>query len=203
MLSPMPTGDSLRFFGAFLRHPTHIGAVAPSSPGLARAMVAGLSLRPGQGILEYGPGTGPFTAALEKILGDPKAYLGIERDARFVDLLRQRHPRLRFVAGSAENARDLAARAGLSDIGAVLCGLPFASLPDLVQQNILADLGRLLPPGRIFRTFQYVHAYPLPQAVRFRRRMTARFGPMTRSAVVWANLPPAFVLTWRRRGAEA
>jgi phospholipid N-methyltransferase len=194
----MPVSDTLRFLRAFLRHPTRIGAIAPSSPALARAMVAGLDLGPGQAILEYGPGTGPFTAQIETLLPDPALYLGIERDAGFVAHLRQRHPRLRFVAGSAEDAATLAAQAGLPDVAAVLCGLPFASLPDSVQQNILADLARLLGPGRVFRTFQYVHAYPLPQAIRFRRRMTQTFGRPTRSAVVWANLPPAFVLTWRR-----
>jgi phospholipid N-methyltransferase len=199
----MPASDTLHFFHAFLRHPTRIGAVAPSSPALARAMVAGLNIGPGQGVLEYGPGTGPFTAEIEKNLPDACGYLGIERDGRFVALLRQRHPHLRFVEGSAEHARDLAAQAGLTDIGAVLCGLPFASLPDKVQQNILADLACLLRPGRVFRTFQYVHAYPLPQAVRFRRRMKKMFRPVGRSAVVWANLPPAFVLTWRRSDVAA
>ena len=194
----MAGSDTLSFLRAFARHPTRIGAIAPSSPALARAMVEGLRLGPGQSILEYGPGTGPFTAQIETLLPHPDCYLGIERDAGFVAHLRQHHPHLRFAEGSAEHARALAAKAALTDIAAVLCGLPFASLPDAVQQNILADLRRLLGPGRIFRTFQYVHAYPLPQAVRFRRRMTQAFGRGTRSAIVWANLPPAFVLTWRR-----
>ena len=69
-----------------------------------------------------------------------------------------------------------------------------------MQDGVIAALSEMLPAGSggQFRTFQYVHAYPLPTAVRFRRRMAAIFGPCQRSAVVVRNLPPAFVLSWSR-----
>jgi phospholipid N-methyltransferase len=59
----MAPGDTFRFIRQFLRTPGSIGAVAPSSKYLAKAMVAGVVLEPGQRLLEFGPGTGPFTAA--------------------------------------------------------------------------------------------------------------------------------------------
>ena len=55
-----------------------------------------------------------------------------------------------------------------------------------------------MQPGCEFRTFQYVHSWPLPAAVRYRRRMNSIFGPCRSSRVVVANLPPALVLTWGR-----
>ncbi|MEX0742069.1 MAG: hypothetical protein WD079_04670, partial [Phycisphaeraceae bacterium] len=58
--------------------------------------------------------------------------------------------------------------------------------------------GYTLLPGTEFRTFQYVHAWMLPAAVQFRRRMTRRFGPPRVSRPVLRNLPPAVVLTWGR-----
>ena len=195
----MAHSDALHFLRAFVLNPGRVGAVVPSSPALARAMVQGLSLAPGEAVLEYGPGTGPFTTQIARVLPGPEHYLGIERDRRFVTLLRARHPHLHFVEGSAEDAPQLAAKAGLRTIAAVISGLPFATLPDAVQQGILAGLDQVVAPGRLFRTFQYVHAYQLPQAVRFRRRMGQLFGPHQRSTVIWANLPPAFVLTWRRK----
>lgn len=190
--------DAAQFFSVFVRHPGRIGAVAPSSAALARAMVAGLEIGQDESVLEFGPGTGPFTSTIAEMLAEPAHYLGIEREPRFVELLRRRYERLRFVLGSAEDARLHHAEAQLPPVRAILCGLPFASLAPSAQDGIIAALDQLLGPGGEFRTFQYLHAYTLPSAVRFRRRMAGVFGPHTRSPVVLVNLPPAFVLRWRR-----
>lgn len=193
-----PLSDGARFLAAFVRSPMRVGAIAPSSAILARAMVRGLDLRSGQCVLEFGPGTGPFTRALLDAMPDPALYLGIEREQRFVDLLRQRFPQFRFVCDSAENACDAHRQAGLAPVGAIISGLPFASLPPSVQDGIVQSVDRLARPGCEFRTFQYVHAYALPAAARFRRKMAELFGPHQRSTPVLRNLPPCYVLTWRR-----
>jgi phosphatidylethanolamine/phosphatidyl-N-methylethanolamine N-methyltransferase len=190
--------DGLAFLAAFLRNPAATGAIAPSSPFLARAMVTGLAVRPDQTIVEFGPGTGPFTAAIRRILPSADCYLGIEREPRFVAILRRRYPELCFVHGSAEDAPRYLAEAGRRQVRAVLCGLPFASLPPRVQDRTVEALDALVLAGAEFRTFQYVHAYALPTAIRFRRRMARVFGPHRREAVVFRNLPPAFVLRWHR-----
>jgi phospholipid N-methyltransferase len=166
-------------------------------------MVRGLEVGPGESVIEFGPGTGPFTEAIRRCLADPGSYLGVERDASFVSLLRERFGDLHFVVGSAEHAARLHVAAGLGPVKAIICGLPFASLPARVQDAVIAALDELIQPGNMFRTFQYVHAYPLPAAMRFRRRMKAIFGPCQRRGPVLANLPPAFVLTWRRALPDA
>jgi len=186
-----------QFLRAFLRHPARVGAIAPSSPYLAREMVRGLEVPPGRCVLEFGPGTGPFTAELRRVTGRD-GYLGIEREPQFVDMLMRRFPDMRFVNASAADAVSLHAESGLGPVHAVICGLPFASLPPSVQDGIVEALDQLLPPGCMFRTFQYVHAYGLPTAVRFRRRMAELFGRHERSKPVLRNIPPAYVLTWRR-----
>ncbi len=194
----MSLTDSARFLSAFLRSPTRVGAIAPSSPALARAMVKGIRINGGEAIIEFGPGTGPFTDEIRRTLTDPGCYLGIERDQAFVTLLQNRFPGFRFVCASAEDAPRSHREAGLGKVRAIICGLPFASLPPGVQDGVIAAIDGLLTPGCEFRTFQYVHAYLLPGGPRFRRRMDAIFGPHTRSAPVMLNLPPSFVLTWRR-----
>lgn len=190
--------DNIRFAKAFLSSPKSIGAVAPSSPVLARVMTQGLDLKYGESILEFGPGTGPFTKELGQMLPDHRAYLGIERDPEFVSLLEHRFPDMRFVCGLAQEAKRLHAEAELGPIRAILSGLPFASLPSDDQESILNCLDELMVPGVEFRTFQYVGAYLLPKAVRFRRRMNQLFGPVKRSRPVVRNLPPAYVLCWQR-----
>ncbi|MFB3854049.1 MAG: class I SAM-dependent methyltransferase [Vicinamibacterales bacterium] len=190
-------GDRLTFVRAFLRSPARTGAVWPSSASLSRAMVRGLSVTKGELIVEFGPGTGPFTRELARIAPSP-CYLGIERNPDFVRVLRQKFPGLHFVEGSAEDAQSYLALEGRGRVKAVVCGLPFASLPPSVQDRIVETLDALVGPGAEFRTFQYVHAYGLPAAIRFRRRMADVFGPYRRHAVVFRNLPPAFVLRWSR-----
>lgn len=189
------------FLRAFLRNPSRIGAIAPSSAVLAREMTRDLNVATDECVIEFGPGTGPFTQALGQVLPDASQYLGIERDMRFVEHLESVFPAMRFVGGSAENAHAIHSDVGLGRVAAIICGLPFASLPAEVQDGVIDSLDQLLTPGSEFRTFQYVHAYQLPAARRFRRLMAGRFGPLFRSRPVLRNLPPAYVLRWKRQVA--
>ena len=100
--------------------------------------------------------------------------------------------------GSAAALPDIAAERGLTPVDYILSGLPFASLPTAVTTSILDGIHRTLRPAGTFTTFQYAHAYGLPPAVAFRRELTRRMGsPPARGLVMW-NLPPAYVLTWKR-----
>jgi phospholipid N-methyltransferase len=193
-----PSNDRLAILTAFLRHPARTGTIAPSSRDLARAMVGGLEIEPDQTVVEFGPGTGPFTAEIARILPSPACYLGIEIEPRFARLLRQRYPELRVVEGSAEHAPRFLAESGRGRVKAVISGLPFASLPPAVQDGIIRSFDALIGPGAEVRTFQYVHSLALPTTARFLRRMQAVFGPHTRHALVLRNLPPAVVLRWAR-----
>ena len=188
----------LKFLGSFVRHPRQIGAVVPSSPALAKAMVRGLEVGGGQSVVELGPGTGAFTDAILRHLPDDASYLGIELNGDFVDHLRERFPGASFVKGCAQDAARHHAESALPAVRAVLCGLPFASLPHAVQDGVVESLDALLADGGEFRTFQYVHAYRMPAARRFRRRMDGVFGPGERSPAVRLNIPPAYVLRWSR-----
>jgi phospholipid N-methyltransferase len=193
-----PPSDRVAILTTFLRHPARTGTIAPSSPELARAMVKGLTVEPGETIVEFGPGTGPFTAEIQRILPDPACYLGIEIEPRLVARLRERYPALRVVEGSAEQAPQYLAEAGRARVRAVIAGLPFASLPRVVQDGIIRSFDALVGPGSEVRTFQYIHSFALPTTMRFLRRMRAVFGPHTRHAVVLRNVPPAVVLRWSR-----
>ena len=196
---PPGTGrDTLALVGAFLRNPARTGAIAPSSPALARAMVRGLTLDRSQTLVEFGPGTGPFTAEIRRILPAPACYIGFEIDPRLVARLRQRFPDMRVIEGSAEHAPRYLAEAGYGPVRAVVCGLPFASLAPRVQDGIIRAFDALVGPGGEVRTFQYVHSFALPTTARFLRRMRERFGAHTRHALVLRNLPPACVLRWSR-----
>ena len=161
-------------------------------------MVKGLELHPGELIIELGPGTGAFTNQISRMIPEGASYLGIERDPKFVRLLQKRFPHLTFVNGNAENLFEL--RNGYSSLRTrvIISGLPFSIQVGEVRDNIIEGIDQLMTPGSVFRTMQYLHAYPIPSAKRFRRRMTDVFGNFHRSKVIIPNLPPPFLLTCQR-----
>ncbi len=189
--------DSLHFLGTFVRAPGSVGAVLPSSRFLAEALAGDLAVGPGDVVVEYGPGTGPMTEIIASQLGDGVRYLGIEREPSFCERLRARFPQLEFHEGSVEHVAQILAEHDMGSPKVIISGLPFASLPDRVQKRVILATHKVLERDGEFRTFQYVHAYGLPTAQRFRRAMRQRFTHYERSRPVLRNVPPAYVLTYR------
>lgn len=189
--------DGLGFFGTFLKNPASVGAVLPSSRYLARALVGRLDLQPGQLIVEYGPGTGPVTAVVRESLPTGAHYLGIELEPRFHQLLVHRYPTMQFHLGSAADVEKILGERELPRPTRIVSGLPFASLPPLVQDSVIDGIVRSLRgTNGDFRTFQYVHAYGMRAARRFRSLMAERFDGFERVGPIVRNVPPAFVLRY-------
>jgi phosphatidylethanolamine/phosphatidyl-N-methylethanolamine N-methyltransferase len=201
-MTSAPTGSSWRehllFFGRFLRNPRSIGAIAPSSPALADVMVAPLKLGAGTRVVELGPGTGALTAALVSSVRPGTQVLAIDREPLFIERLRARWPQIDSVCASAAALQTLAGERGLLPIDHIVSGLPFASLPQDVTAGILQSIEESLRTNGTFTTFQYVHAYRMPPAIAFRRDLSKRLGSEPTRTLVMRNLPPAYVLTWKR-----
>lgn len=188
--------ESLGFLGAFLGQPGSIGAVLPSTRYLARALVGRLDLQPGELVVEFGPGTGPMTAVIRELLPSRSRYLGIELEPKFHGLLTQRFPSMTFHLGSAGDLAKILADRGLPKATRIVSGLPFATLPAKVQDAVVDGVTSCLTPHGDFRTFQYMHAYGMRRARRFRALMDERFSSFERIGPVIRNLPPAFVLRY-------
>src|SRR5215210_2579076 len=94
--------EHVLLFSRFLRSPRTVGALTASSRALAEAMVEGLDLsRPGR-IVELGPGTGVFTAAIIERLGPDTRFLAMDIDPAFVRQIQKRWPAVECVCASAE-----------------------------------------------------------------------------------------------------
>lgn len=189
--------EHLRFLQAFLKNPLHVGAIAPSSPELARAMVEGVTPDAENVALEIGVGTGAITKFLRAVVPDKKSYLGIEIDEKLAAAARENFPELRIVHGSACDASDILEQVDLGKVRYIISGLPFASLPKEIRETILLEIDKFMEKGCLFRTFQYLHGYRLPPAVSFRKYMNERYGKVERSSLVLKNVPPAYTLTWK------
>lgn len=194
-----PVRDGLGFFGNFLKNPTSVGAVLPSSRFLSRALVGDLShLKEGELVVEYGPGTGPMTSVIHERLPFGVRYLGIELEASFCDLLAARFPGMQFHCGSAGDVKQILADRDLPRPARIVSGLPFASLPPPVQDAVVDGLTWALEDSPCdFRTFQYVHAYRMKAARRFRALMGEHFEHFERIGPILRNVPPAYVLRYQ------
>ncbi|MGK0201240.1 MAG: phosphatidylethanolamine/phosphatidyl-N-methylethanolamine N-methyltransferase [Planctomycetota bacterium] len=194
-----PVRDGLGFFGSFLKNPTSVGAVLPSSRFLSRALVGSLDhIQEGELVVEYGPGTGPMTAIIKERLPWNARYLGIELQPEFHELLCGRFSGMDFHLGSAGDVKQILADRGLPRPVRIISGLPFASLPIPVQDSVVDGLVWALEDSECdFRTFQYAHAYGMKSARRFRSRMGERFEHFERIGPIVRNVPPAFVLRYR------
>lgn len=185
----------LRFLGAFVREPFTIGAVWPSSSALARKVVDSCDIKPGDTVVELGPGTGVITEPLARRLKGKGRFVAIEIHPMNVELLQRRLPEAEIVHDSAENLSRHVPRQGANCI--ISC-LAWGSMLPPTQNRIFKAVLRSLAPGGQFVAFAYLHAAWFPTSLRFRKRLMRHFSRVEVTSVVWRNLPPAFVFQcWR------
>ena len=121
--------DHWLFLTHFRKSPRTVGAIAPSSQRLARAMLDGFSLEPGVRLVELGPGTGAVTGEIARRLPENAACLAIDVDPVFSSRVGARWPRIASVCDRAERLAEIARERNLLPVDHIVSGLPFASLP--------------------------------------------------------------------------
>ncbi len=181
------------FLREFFREPHRVGAVAPSSPVLGREIVSGVGLEAAGVVIEYGPGTGAFTAQILPRLRPGAVYLAIERNPSLADSFRKRFPGVPLMEGCVENVATMLQSAGADRADCIISGLPWAAFDADLQDRLLGATLDVLCPGGTFATFAYLQGLLLPAGKRFKHKLRQHFARVTRSPVVWRNLPPAFV----------
>jgi len=188
--------ENIEFLQAFLKNPTKVGSITPSSPELAQVMIDGVRPDADNVVIELGVGTGAITKFLRNVVPDDRSYLGIELDGALVKLLRANFPDLNIVQGNAVEMEKIHLKSGLGAVRYIICCLPFVSLPASVRDGVLGEIDRFMQKGCVFRTLQYAHGFYLPSAIKFRKLMEQRYGKAKRSPLVVKNVPPGYSLTW-------
>ncbi|MGQ0627191.1 MAG: class I SAM-dependent methyltransferase [Phycisphaerales bacterium] len=199
-----PKGSTRGFLLAFLKKPTQVGAVLPSSDRLCRMMCEGIGLEKAAAVIEYGPGTGVVTRHILERVGSHTKLFAIEIERPMAEDLRGRFPGLCVKVGSVADVERFCREEGvgtLADGGGVdviVSGLPWASFPESLQRNILEATMRVLKPGGLLVTFAYQIGRLTPAGRRFAKLLPEYFTTVTRTRLVWRNVPPAYVLQCRR-----
>jgi phosphatidylethanolamine/phosphatidyl-N-methylethanolamine N-methyltransferase len=188
----------VHYLREYLKRPTQIGAVAPSSDELAKAMLQGLDLAKARAVLEYGPGSGTITDHIRRKISSHTKLAAIEINPRMANLFKERHPEVLLFEDTVANARTICDYAGIDSVDCVVSGLPWATFSEVMQVKFLEEMMRVLRPGGDFVTFAYLHALALPMSKRFANLLHKHFENVSRSPVVWRNVPPALVYRCRR-----
>ena len=186
------------FFRQWLKNPLGVAAVSPSSPQLARQMIAALPPRAHR-LIELGGGTGAITEQLLAHGIAPKNLLVLELNEAMHQTLRQRFPDIRLHLANAADVQRVARDSGFLDAGpadAVISGLGLLSMPKPLQREIVGEAFACLRPDGRFVQFTYGPASPVAREVLDDLQLIAR-----RASFTWWNVPPATVYVYERRPA--
>jgi len=190
--------DAIAFLRNFIRQPGTIGAIAPSSHALAEMMTQSVDWNSTKTAIEYGPGTGVFTERIAKSVRPGTKFFAIEQSPDLAERTRTRVPSVTVYQDSVANVVEICRRESVEQVDAVLCGLPWASFPESLQQECFDAMLQVLRPGGTFATFAYWQGLLLPAGLRFRARLKRTFAEVKHSPTVFMNLPPAFVYRCKR-----
>lgn len=185
--------DLVKFAGRFLREPSRVGAVAPSSGALGRVITSWARLEEADAVVEYGPGTGAFTPYILERLKPGATFFALEVDRALYEAFRRRFPEVPVYRDSVAQVATYLDAHGIASADCIISGLPWASFSAAYQAELMRSTVDVLTSGGRFATFAYVHALAMSSAQAFRRLLNEQFSDVGMSPVVWWNLPPAFV----------
>lgn len=183
-----PLAEQFEFLRGLIARPKGVGAIAPSSPALARAIAAEIDPALPGPVLELGPGTGVVTEALIERGIVPSRITAIEYDPDFATCVSTRCPGVKVIRGDAFNLGETLGHINGASYAGVISGLPLLNWPMAARRALIEDAFRRLSPGAPFVQFSYGLTPPVPASDGFAVR---------RAAVIWANIPPARVWVYR------
>jgi phosphatidylethanolamine/phosphatidyl-N-methylethanolamine N-methyltransferase len=143
------------FFNEFLKHPSQICSIIPSSRFVERRIVETAGVASAKSIIELGPGTGGTTRAILRAMGPQAKLLSIEINPSLYELVnRIRDDRFIVHHGSAENLQEIISTYGLNAPEVFISGIPFSTIGRSTGSKILAALSSALVPGGRFVAYQ-------------------------------------------------
>jgi len=153
----VPKNPVALFFCNFLKYPSMLGSIVPSSPFLVNDILGHIDWKNARVVVEFGPGVGTITREVLKRMRADAALVVIELNEDFVEYLRAtiRDPRLRIIHGSAVHVRRILAEQGFQAADHIISGLPYSLLSESLRQEIVAESRHALHPSGSLLVFQY------------------------------------------------
>ncbi|WP_286178227.1 class I SAM-dependent methyltransferase [Rhodopirellula sp. JC639] len=175
---------------AWVRNPTEVATVCPSSPFLTKHLAERDCVRKASRIVELGPGAGGTTQALLASMRTDARLLAIEKTDAFAESLGAiTDPRLTLEFADACDLIDLVTKHDFGKVDVAISGIPFSHLPSMSAKRIIQSVHEVLRPGGVFIAYQLTsdvkdYARPL-------------FGP-PKTEIIPMNLPPLQSFDWTK-----
>lgn len=183
----------LKFAKEFILSPRNTGAIAPSSTELATTITRIANLAMAKSVVEFGSGTGVFTERILQSIGQDTNFFALEINPFFVKKTKQRCPSATVYQDSAYNVKKYLQDHGLKHCDCIVSGLPWTLFDEAEQDRMLKVIADSLSPNGTFVSFAYLGGNLSPGGRRFRKFLLEHFSAISKSRMVWNNLPPAFV----------
>ncbi len=185
---PKSIAEKFKFFWAWIKSPASVASVVPSSSELTAAMIEASGLKPGDRILELGPGTGVFTRALLDSGIEEDQLVLVEFSPEFADQLRQDFPKAKLVEGDAFLVLKELKQEG-ERFSAALSGLPLLMFTEDVREDCIRGCLEILEPAGCLCQFTYSPTPLVPDNKDWEAKVSER---------IWQNIPPAVVWSYRK-----
>ncbi len=166
----LPFCDTVKFVWQFGKDSCTIGAVAPSSRFLAKAITSPIRNRPGPArILEVGPGTGAVTRQIVQLLHPDDWFDLVEINHVFAKIIDHRFQTDHHFLPASKQSKVHVCR--LQDFEAndkydfIISGLPLNNFTADQVSEIFEAYLRLLAPGGVLSYFEYMFVRPMRMLV--------------------------------------
>ena len=184
---------NLKFLTQFLIHPTKIGAIAPSNDRLCDMITEMAEVDKISSVIEFGPGTGVITEKIVRKISEDATFFAMEINETLVEATKKRCPDATVYLASASKAKKYLDIHGEQGCDRIISSLPWSTFSDDLQDDLMDTIVDVLNPGGKFLTYAYLPGLVFPSAIRFRKKLHEKFDKVSRSEIVWTNLPPAFI----------
>jgi len=174
------------FFKLFIKNPKEVGAIAPSSKFLARAM-ADQALGPI--VVEIGAGTGALTKGLVTKFDTRSLYI-IEIEQSLCDQLLMLFPGHHIIKGDATKLSSVLPSELIGKVDTIVSGIPLLNLKEKDRKAIIDACFATLKKDGFIIQFTYSPLCPIPL------KKWGVYGK--RVEYVIKNTPPAFVWKFSR-----
>ncbi len=185
--------EKIEFVYQFLNKSKSVGAVLPSSKYLAKKILSFVDFNiKNLVIVEYGPGTGPFTIEIAKNLKASDKLIIIELNTKFAKNLKEKFKGYKNVViyeDCVANTNKILQKEGVKKVDYVISGIPFSSIPKDVTEDILQTTNKIMDNDTTFLTFQYS---------KYKKQTFKKYFEIIDTKFVLRNVPSAYVFCMRK-----
>ncbi len=182
---------ALVFLGEFIKNPTQLGSIIPSSRFLKRRIIKNADTANAKMIVELGPGNGGTTQSILDSMPSDATLLCIELNDGLYKLVSEIDDQ-RFIAhhGNACDIESILQTYNLPTPDVVISGIPFSCMDKKAGADLIEKIHQLLNPGGRFVAYQVNPRVSQLNTFFSKEQKTVQ--------LEWLSIPPLFVWRWRK-----